>query len=125
VAILRYAKWPVFIWALWDVVIGRRVPYAITRKLDHEQRSYLLLISHVLIILSVVVSWVAGLLLRKQVSPILYWAAALIAAASILLILTDQLHFPMSYDKKLLPNRQSGATISPPESQPLTKAVRR
>jgi len=38
--LLRYAKWRIFIWALSDVAVGRRVPYALTRKVRTQSRSY-------------------------------------------------------------------------------------
>jgi cellulose synthase/poly-beta-1,6-N-acetylglucosamine synthase-like glycosyltransferase len=44
--LLRYAKWPIFLWALWDVVVGRHVPYALTAKMRAESRSSMLVIPH-------------------------------------------------------------------------------
>src|SRR5262249_9624010 len=65
--LLRYAKWPVFIWALWDVAMGRRIPYALTPKVRTESRSYMLIIPHTLIIVSVCVAWAAGILAGRDV----------------------------------------------------------
>jgi hypothetical protein len=113
--LLRYAKWPVFIWALWDVVVGHQVPYALTRKVRAESCPYMLLIPHTLVIVLMCVAHGAGLLLGRSVPALLYWVAAAVVTASLALILTDQLRFPFPapYDKRLLPSHQrGGATIS-------------
>jgi cellulose synthase (UDP-forming) len=106
--LLRYAKWPVFLWALGDLVLGRRVPYALTRKVRAESRSYMLLIPHTLVIVFVCVAWGTGLLLGSSVPSLLYWVAAAVMTASFFLILTDDLHFPAPYEKRLLSPRQYG-----------------
>jgi cellulose synthase/poly-beta-1,6-N-acetylglucosamine synthase-like glycosyltransferase len=124
--LLQYAKWPVFIWALWDVATGRRVPYALTRKLGRKSRSYMLFIPHTLIVVAVSGACVTGLLMGRSVPAIIFWVAAALTAASLSLILTDQFRFPAPFDKRLLTSRHhDGATISSPESQRFTKAVRR
>jgi cellulose synthase (UDP-forming) len=109
--LLRYAKWPVFLLALWDVALGRRVPYALTPKVKAESRSYLLLIPHTLVITSVCAAWWIGQLMGRSVPSLLYWVVAAVVTASLSLILTDQLRFPAPYDKKLLPPRRYGAAI--------------
>jgi cellulose synthase (UDP-forming) len=112
-SLLRYAKWPVFLWALWDVALGRRVPYALTRKVRAESRSYKLLIPHTLVIMCVCMAWWTGLLLGSRVPALLYWVAVAVIMASLSLILTDQLRFPAPYNKRLLPSHQrGGATIA-------------
>ena len=112
VELLRYAKWPVFIWALWDVAVGHRVPYALTPKVRAESHSYKLLIPHTLIIVLMCGAYGTSLLLGRSVPALLYWVAAAVVMASLFLILTDQLRFPAPYDKRLLPsNQRSGDTI--------------
>jgi cellulose synthase (UDP-forming) len=114
--LLRYAKWPVCIWALWDVVVGRQVPYALTRKVRTESRSYMLLIPHTLVIVLVCAACGAGLLLGRSVPALLYWVTGAVVTASFSLILTDQLRFPAPYDKRLLPSHQrDGAIIASPD----------
>jgi len=100
--VLRYAKWPVFIRALWEVATGRRVPYALTAKVKAEPRSYLLLIPHTLVIAWVCAACGMGLLLGRSVPSLLYWVAAAVATASLSLILTNRLRFPAPYDKSLV-----------------------
>jgi cellulose synthase/poly-beta-1,6-N-acetylglucosamine synthase-like glycosyltransferase len=109
--LLRYAKWPVFIWAFWDVAVGRRIPYALTPKVRTESRSYMLIIPHTLVIVSVCGAWAAGLLTGRDVPSLLYWAAAAVVTASFCLILTSQLRYPAPYDKDLL-QRYAGAHFS-------------
>ena len=101
-ALLRYAKWPVFILALWDVAVGRRVPYALTSKVKAESKSSLLIIPHALIIVSVCLALVTGLLLGHRTTWLVYVAAALVAATSLSLILTSWQRFPSPYDGSLL-----------------------
>jgi cellulose synthase (UDP-forming) len=103
--LLRYAKWPVFIWALWDVAVGHQVPYTLTRKVRADSHSYMLLIPHTLIIVLVCVACGASLLLGRSVPALLYWVAAAVVTASLSLILTDQLQFPPPYDQRLLASR--------------------
>jgi cellulose synthase (UDP-forming) len=111
--LLRYAKWPVFIWALWDVAVGRRVPYALTHKVRAKSRSSMLLVPHALVIVFVCAAWGAGPLLGSSVPVLLDWVAAAVVTASFLLILTGQFRFPEPYEKRLpAPRRYRGDTIS-------------
>jgi len=111
--LLRYAKWPVFICALWDVARGHQVSYVLTRKVRAESRSYMLRIPHTLVIVLVCVACGAGLLLGRSVPSLLYWVAGAVVTASLSLLLTAQLQFPAPYDKRLLPSHQrNGATIA-------------
>lgn len=102
VGLLRYAKWPVFLLALWQAAAGRRVPYALTRKVSAESRSRMLVIPHALVILTVCAACATGLLLGHDVPALLYWVAAVVVAASFALILTSRLHFPPPFDESLL-----------------------
>jgi cellulose synthase (UDP-forming) len=113
--LLRYAKWPVFIRALWDVAVGRRVPYALTRKVKAESRSRLLLVPHALVVATLCAACATGLLLGRDVPSLLYWVAAAVAATSLSLILTDRLRFPAPYDERLLSSHRYGAVISQPD----------
>jgi cellulose synthase (UDP-forming) len=110
--LLRYAKWPIFLWALWDVIVGHQVPYALTHKVRVEARSYKLLIPHTLVIVLVSAAGGAGLLLGHNVPALLYCVAAVVVTVSLSLILTDQLRFPAPYDKRLLPSHQRGGVIN-------------
>lgn len=107
-AVLRYAKWPVFLWALWDVAMGHRVPYALTLKVRAQSRSYLLLIPHLLVITVLCAACATGLLLEREIPWLLYWVAAVLVTASLGLILTGWLPFPAPYDESLLPPQPYG-----------------
>ncbi len=107
-SLLRYAKWPVFILALWDVALNRDIPYALTRKVRIESRSRLLLVPHLLVILSVCAALVAGHVLGRSLPSLLYWVAAAMGMVSLALIMTDWLRFPAPFDKMLLRSRQYG-----------------
>jgi cellulose synthase (UDP-forming) len=100
--LLRYAKWPVFIAALWDVVSGRQGPYALTRKIKAESRSYLLLIPHLLVIVAVCASFGVGRFLGRSASSLMEWVAVTVVTASLGLILTDLWRFATPYDPRLL-----------------------
>jgi hypothetical protein len=85
----------------------------LTRKVKAKARSYKLLIPHMLVIVFVCVAWGTGLLIGSSVPLLLYWVAAAVVMASLLLILTDQLQFPAPYDKGLLSSHWcSGVTIA-------------
>jgi len=107
-ALLQYAKWPVLILALWDVAVGRRVPYVLTRKVRAESRRSVLVMSHGMIAMSVFVACGIGMLLSSHVPSLVYWVAAVVVSLSVSLILTDQLHFPAPYDKRWLASDQQG-----------------
>lgn len=111
--LLRYAKWPVFIWALWDVALGHRVPYALTLKVRAESRSYILLIPHLLVIVVLCAACATGLLLGREIPTLLYWLATALVTASLGLILTGWLRFPAPYDSSLLPSQPYGGSSVP------------
>jgi cellulose synthase (UDP-forming) len=107
-ALLRYAKWPVFILAMSDVALGRRVPYALTQKVLAESRPYLLLVPHTIVVVFVSAAWAAGARVGRSVPFLLYGVAAAVIAASCLLILTSLIRFPEPYQKRLLPSSKFG-----------------
>ncbi len=117
-ALLRYAKWPVFVWALWDVAVGRRVPYALTQKVRTASRPYLLLVPHLLVIVSVCAAFGAAQLLGRSVPSLLYWVAAAVVTASLSLVMTAQLRFPSPYDRTLLRSYRYGGTTASYPSYP-------
>jgi cellulose synthase (UDP-forming) len=102
-ALLRYAKWPVFLLALWQAAVKHRVPYALTPKVQMEARSNLLLVPHLLVIVAVGAAWMMGWLLGNPVPALLHGIAAAVVMASGALLLTSRLQFPAPYDESLLP----------------------
>jgi len=109
--LLRYAKWPVFILALWDVAVNRDVPYALTRKVRKESRAPLLLVPHLLVVTSVCAAFAAGHWVGRTLPSLLYWVAAVVVTVSLALIVTAWLHFPAPFDKMLLSRRYSGPAV--------------
>jgi cellulose synthase (UDP-forming) len=96
--ILRYAKWPYTILALFDVMRGRRVPYALTRKTKSEGRRFLLW-PHALTALLISAAWLMGASSGRTLHPLLHLSAAVIVAGSFALVLSERMSFPDPYDK--------------------------
>jgi Glycosyl transferase family group 2 len=101
-SLLRYAKWPVLIRALVDVALDHRAPYVLTRKVKTESHSNKLLFPHSLVIVLICVAAWAGWFLGSSVPPLIYYVAAGVVTASLLLILTGYFRFPDPYEKRLL-----------------------
>jgi cellulose synthase (UDP-forming) len=100
--LLRYAKWPVCIRALWGVILGKNHQYELTQKLWVGSHSYLLLIPQTLIILLICAAWGTGLILGSNVPTPIYWLAAAVILTSFILILSDRLNFPEPFEKRLI-----------------------
>lgn len=113
-ALLRYAKWPVFVLALWDVAAGRRVPYALTSKVKTESKSLLLLIPHTLVILSIGTAFMTGMLFGHRITWLLYALATVIVMLSFSLILTCWWEFPSPYDSSLLAAERYDRNVASP-----------
>ncbi|MGE0883513.1 MAG: glycosyltransferase family 2 protein [Blastocatellales bacterium] len=97
-ALLRYAKWPVFLLALRDVVIGRRVPYALTRKIKEKPSARLLIIPHSACVFFVTLAFVTGKALGHSVPSLLYWVAGGVVITSVSLIFSTKLNYPPPYE---------------------------
>lgn len=100
--LLQFAKWPYILLALSEVMLGRRLPYAITPKVKELSRCTLLLWPHLYSALILSTAWIVGLLSKDIVYPSVHVWMAIIVAASLALILTEFMNFPHPYDKKLL-----------------------
>jgi cellulose synthase (UDP-forming) len=99
---LAYAKWPIFLLAIYDVLMRYRGPYTITRKIGGASGHVILLVPHILIISLVSTAWVSGVLLGHITNPILHASAALIVLGSLSVMLTTRLKFPNPYEPNLL-----------------------
>jgi cellulose synthase (UDP-forming) len=100
-ALLQYGKWPWFILALLDVLLGRQIPYVLTGKAQSEPTRHFLLPPNLLIILSLCGAWFVGHSLGVTVPPLVYLFAAGFVVASIVLIWTELRDFPAPYSKEL------------------------
>ena len=104
VALLQYAKWPWLILALLDVLLGRRVAYVLTSKVQSKPTKHFLLLPNLLIIVLLCGAWVVGQRLGASVQPLVYAVSTIFVIASIVLIWTEFREFPAPYDKALIGN---------------------
>jgi cellulose synthase/poly-beta-1,6-N-acetylglucosamine synthase-like glycosyltransferase len=100
-ALLQFAKWPFLVMAMYDVVMGRFVQYAITRKVRVPSCNSTLLWPHVLTIVVVSCSWGIGAAYHV-LNPLLHISAVAIIVTSLCLIATGFLRYAEPFDKKLL-----------------------
>jgi cellulose synthase (UDP-forming) len=106
--VLAFAKWPIFLLAIYDVLTRYRRPYTITRKAGTASRPSLLLVPHFLILSLLGTAWASGMILGHITNPLLHVSAALIVLGSLSLILTTRLKFPPPYDSKLRAKAREG-----------------
>ena len=99
--LLAYAKWPIFLLAIYDVLTHHQGPYTITRKVRTESRNATLLVSHLLIVGVVGTAWVSGTILRHITNPLLHVSAGIIVLTSLVVILTTRMKFPSPYEKHI------------------------
>jgi cellulose synthase (UDP-forming) len=111
VALLHLAKWPFTLLAFCEVLLNRRMPYALTAKVRPKSRRLLLFWPHLSVALLVSASWLFGMTFGHITEPLLHaWAAAAVAG-SLALALTDFMRFPDPYDKKLAPFADQGEEV--------------
>jgi len=105
-AVLRFAKWPYFLLALYEAILHRQVSYSITPKVKEKSRSIrLLLWPHLLVALLVCAAWVISVVSANDISPSVHAWTAIIVAGTLALISTELLmQFPHPSGKKL-PNK--------------------
>ncbi len=96
--LLRYAKWPIFLLAIWNVASGRRLPYALTRKVKTKSNARLLIIPHSAVIFLISAACVTSHIYGHTIPSLLYWLAGITALMSLALILTTRLQFPPPFD---------------------------
>ncbi len=106
--VLAYAKWPIFLLAIYDVLTRYRGPYTITRKAGTESTPSILLVPHILIISLVGTAWVSGMMLGRITNPLLHVSGALIVLGSLSMMLTTRLKFPNPYEPNLRAKAMEG-----------------
>lgn len=99
--VLAYAKWTIFLVAIYDVLTHHRKPYTITRKAKTKAEHSVLLIPHILIMSLISAAWMIGMISGHLVNPLLSISGAIVLLSSSLVILTDWLKFPDPYDPGL------------------------
>ncbi|HEX9016888.1 MAG TPA: glycosyltransferase, partial [Chloroflexota bacterium] len=113
--VLGYAKWPVFVLGIYDVIRGLRGKYTITRKAGKGSRRPLTLLApHLLVIVVIGGAWLTGMALGNIRNPLLHILAFLFILYSTGVLLTTRLSFPSSYDPalsaKVVENRRPPAS---------------
>jgi cellulose synthase/poly-beta-1,6-N-acetylglucosamine synthase-like glycosyltransferase len=98
VALLQYAKWPWFLLALVDVLLGKRKPYVLTSKMKSNSRKRLLLLPNLLVAILICGAWVIGQMGDHSIHPLVYVSAAIYLTASCFLIWTEFRQFPPPYE---------------------------
>ncbi len=106
-AILKYAKWPYIIAAFCEVLLDRRVPYALTLKVKSKTRHRMSLWPHLIVACLILSAWIIGIFTVPHTHPILHIWAAVFVCWSLALVATELLNFPDPYDKALFPGAPS------------------
>ncbi len=99
--VLRLAKWPYVLLALWDVMAGRQFGYAITRKVAPVSATRTLLGPHLLVVGVISAAWAIGLTSGAGVSPVVQVGALVTVAGSLALIATERMRFRVPYRRNL------------------------
>jgi cellulose synthase (UDP-forming) len=97
--VLRYAKWPYIILALFHVVVGRRIPYTLTCKTKMSSNRYMLTRAHLPILVLICTAWIIGIARGNLISLLPHILSLLIILGSLILLSTDSLDFPDPYEK--------------------------
>jgi cellulose synthase (UDP-forming) len=99
--LLQLAKWPYVLLALYEVIIDRRVPYALTVKVKRKSRSYKLVWPHLLSVIILCAAWAIGAVSGKNTNPYLHAIATAVVASLLALIATELSPPPPPYDSSI------------------------
>jgi hypothetical protein len=108
--VLRFAKWPYLLLALYDNLGPRGRPYIITPKLKTASQAHPLSLPHLLVVGVIGLAWLAGMLLGRVTNPVVQVASAMTVLGSLAVITTGYLRFPAPYDPSLSEARTHKAT---------------
>jgi cellulose synthase (UDP-forming) len=100
--LLKLAKWPFIIAAIYDVVIGHHVQYAVTKKVKSAASKHILLPPYTLIIFFITICWIIGIAYNHIDNLLLHISAAVTVFGALCLVLTELLDYPDPFDRKLL-----------------------
>ena len=103
-ALLQYAKWPYFLLAFYEVMLGKPVPYVLTRKVKGSSCRYLCR-PHLLVIVFIVCCWTIGVASGRHLDPFLHACAVCITGITAGIVLSNRLNFPAPYDNELADTR--------------------
>ena len=103
--LLRYAKWPYFLLALFDVVINRKVPYVITAKKSSQSHRKLILWPHLAIAIFMAIAMIIGLIRGQEFELSIHIWALCIITISLILFFTQFTKFPVPFEQALIPKK--------------------
>ena len=89
--LLRAAKWPIVLQALWFVIRGRNIEYVVTPKLRHVGSTPMLRLPHGVVAASVGASWWTGMWRHCPLPPAAHMWAAGLAGLAITFIVSEWL----------------------------------
>lgn len=99
--LLRAAKWPVVLVALFEALRPRDWAYSLTPKTKRRTASQLLVVPHLLVAATLLGAFVLGTLLGHHREPAVVSAALLAALQSLALVLTSLRTWPAPFDAAL------------------------
>ena len=99
--VLAYAKWPIFLLAIYDVLTRYRGMYTITRKVRATSKHYILFVPHILVVTLIGTAWSIGMILRHVTNPLLHISSVIIGLSSLGVMLTGLWRFPDPYERDL------------------------
>jgi len=100
--LMQLAKWPYFLLALYQVLLNRRKPYALTSKVKRRSQRYVLW-PHLFVSVAICTAWILGTLSYRTLNPLLHIFAAITIIASLILVATEGMNFPDPYNPTLVP----------------------
>ncbi len=99
--LLRYAKWPYILQALFEALVNKQSPYSLTFKARSAPHKHTLIWRHLSIAVIIAIAWSTGYFYNHIVFVSLHIWTAIIIALSLILIVTEFLNYPDPYNKKL------------------------
>jgi hypothetical protein len=106
--LLRFAKWPAVLAALFDALRPRRTPYMITPKVRYPLEWRAVLVPHALASIAILAAIVVGALAHGKSNSVLLIAAGAIVVSSGGIMLTAFWRWPPPFDSDLLVRALSG-----------------
>jgi hypothetical protein len=102
--LLQLARWPYFIAALYEVILDRHFPYALTHKLKGNSIRSTALWPHLLVAILICGAWSISVIFQHSIHPLIHIWAAMIFLASLVILLTARWEYPVPYDRALSPS---------------------
>lgn len=103
VGILRFATWPYFLVAFFEVLCGRTKEYALTQKVETASDSSWLFWPQLLAATLVGAAWTYGVVTQASLNPYVQIIAGIVVVGSLALVLSARSRsFPAPFDEQLL-----------------------